>query len=384
MPIKSKWILTLGILAMSPSLAMAKNPFSIPGLTKSASTEAAAKTNQDVANEIANALRQARLTGHDINIEFKEGVATLTGMIQDSSQKATAERLTAQVSEVTSVNNQLGLINPDAGQAVQQTAFEAPMQQAQTPAQPSQRVEQAAYQASDAQPIASPIMQTAGQQSPSAKAQNQQVANNIAQALKASGLSGYDIEISYKEGVASLNGQVGTPGQVQHVHHVVSQVPGVKSVNNQLRAAGPVTQTAAFQPPLTPNGPMGDGENGGAYPPGPGAYPPGPGAYPPSAMAGGPAMGHPGPGPVNPVYNQPNLPGHAWPTYASYPNYAAVTYPTQYSASAFPYIGPFYPYPQVPLGWRSSTLEWDDGHWQLTFSPKTDRWWWFMNPKNWD
>ncbi len=49
-----------------------------------------------------------------------------------------------------------------------------------------------------------------------------------------------------------------------------------------------------------------------------------------------------------PRYDQPNMPNYAWPSYAAYPNYAAVTYPKQYSASAWPYIGPFYPYPQVP------------------------------------
>ena len=26
-----------------------------------------------------------------------------------------------------------------------------------------------------------------------------------------------------------------------------------------------------------------------------------------------------------------------------------------------------YPYPQVPLGWRKVTLEWDDGWWPLDF-----------------
>ncbi len=46
-------------------------------------------------------------------------------------------------------------------------------------------------------------------------------------------------------------------------------------------------------------------------------------------------------------------PGYAWPTYAAHPNYAAVTYPRQYSPTAWPYIGPFYPYPQVPLGWHA-------------------------------
>lgn len=66
----------------------------------------------------------------------------------------------------------------------------------------------------------------------------------------------------------------------------------------------------------------------------------------------------------------PNLPGYAWPGYAANPNYGAVTYPKQYSAAAWPYIGPFYPYPQVPLGWRKVTLEWDDGWWQLDFNDK--------------
>ena len=69
-------------------------------------------------------------------------------------------------------------------------------------------------------------------------------------------------------------------------------------------------------------------------------------------------------------YDTPQMPGYAWPSYAAYPNYAAVTYPHQYSATAWPYIGPFYPYPQVPLGWRKVTLEWDDGWWFLDFKSK--------------
>ena len=80
----------------------------------------------------------------------------------------------------------------------------------------------------------------------------------------------------------------------------------------------------------------------------------------------------PGPGyaAVPARYDQPSLPGYAWPTYAAHPNYAAVTYPKQYSPSAWPYIGPFYPYPQVPLGWRKVTLKWDDGWWNLDFKAK--------------
>jgi hypothetical protein len=69
-----------------------------------------------------------------------------------------------------------------------------------------------------------------------------------------------------------------------------------------------------------------------------------------------------------PSYENAQMPGYAWPTYASYPNYAALTYPKQYSPTAWPYIGPFYPYPQVPLAWRKVSLEWDDGWWFLDFS----------------
>jgi hypothetical protein len=72
-------------------------------------------------------------------------------------------------------------------------------------------------------------------------------------------------------------------------------------------------------------------------------------------------------GPLPGQYNQPNLPDYAWPTYANYPNYAQVTYPKAYSPKAWPYIGPFYPYPQVPLGWRKVTLEHSNGWWWLDF-----------------
>ena len=103
-------------------------------------------------------------------------------------------------------------------------------------------------------------------------------------------------------------------------------------------------------------------------------------AAPFAALAPGGQRQGPGPQPahvpgtgggVAPVgYDQPQLPAYAWPSYAPYPNYAALTYPKQYSPTAWPYIGPFYPYPQVPLGWRKVTLEWDDGWWFLDFKDK--------------
>ena len=76
-------------------------------------------------------------------------------------------------------------------------------------------------------------------------------------------------------------------------------------------------------------------------------------------------------GPLPGHYNQPHLPDYAWPAYANYPNYAQVSYPRSYSPQAWPYIGPFYPYPQVPLGWRKVTLEHSNGWWWLDFDDGT-------------
>ena len=102
-----------------------------------------------------------------------------------------------------------------------------------------------------------------------------------------------------------------------------------------------------------------------------------PGAVAPVPYAGGgpaPAQMASGVGVAPARYDHPNMPGYAWPSYAAYPNYGAVTYPKQYSPTAWPYIGPFYPYPQVPLGWRKVTLEWDDGWWMLDFKDQSRHW----------
>ncbi|MDR2761691.1 MAG: hypothetical protein LBB88_03715 [Planctomycetaceae bacterium] len=73
-------------------------------------------------------------------------------------------------------------------------------------------------------------------------------------------------------------------------------------------------------------------------------------------------------GPMPSTYSRPNLPPYAWPTYAAYPNYAQVSYPRSYSMQSWPYIGPFYSYPQAPLGWRQVTLKYDHARWWLDFN----------------
>jgi hypothetical protein len=73
--------------------------------------------------------------------------------------------------------------------------------------------------------------------------------------------------------------------------------------------------------------------------------------------------------------NPPMMPPHAWPTYAPYNNYSRVAMPTAYPYNAWPFIGPAYPFPKVPLGWRSVKLEWDDGYWWFSRVGCKYDWW---------
>jgi len=242
--------------------------------------------------------------------------------------------------------------------------------------------------------MGSSIQQTSGTTSGGT---NQRVAEQIAQALAANRLSGLDIEVRYNGGKATLSGPVPHPQVAMIAHQVAASVPGVLQVDNRLQVVGMPGQPG--QPQGFPGaGPQGQGPNvmpvnhqmpgrphpammaagamggmaAGAMGMGPGGM--GPGAGPHAHGSGNPS---------HMAYDLPNLPNHSWPTYAAYPNYAQVSYPKEYSASAWPYIGPFYPYPQVPMGWRQVQLEWDDGAWNLNFRPRTDRWFWYLDPKNW-
>jgi hypothetical protein len=257
------------------------------------------------------------------------------------------------------------------------------------------------------------------------------MAQQIGRELKESGqLRNYRIGIEYQDGVAVISGTVTSEEQrdtairlaqqVQGVSHVVSKlsVPGgggasyneaeaastqdeqsnvMQAYANNVPAAAPPIRRAPRPSPagmhpnmnrIPPrnNMPLPSHLSNGAGRPfvrqasaqgvyeSAAAYPE---AYPPGAMGGEMASGAGGAVPVGfvphghgrgPSYENAQMPGYAWPSYASYPNYAALTYPKQYSPTAWPYIGPFYPYPQVPLAWRKVSLEWDDGWWFLDFS----------------
>src|SRR5262249_18041902 len=75
--------------------------------------------------------------------------------------------------------------------------------------------------------------------------------------------------------------------------------------------------------------------------------------------------------------NPPKMPPYAWPTYAPYNNFSRVAYPQVYPYQAWPFVGPCYPFPKIPPGWRSVRREWEDGHWWFgSYSSKHD--WWHL------
>ncbi len=332
--------------------------------------------NQTIAQRAAAALKKAKIVGDQIDVEVRNGVARLSGRVADSLQKAKAAEVVASVPGIKMVDNQLQVSRTVASRAPQHRSAIK-----QTSAWKPETV--AAHR--------EPNMLTKARKSV-AKPTNQEMAERIAAALRQAQLSGYDIEVNFKDGVATLKGKISTPQQKAAVEQCVRSVPGVKVVQNLLTVvpATPVVQqpvipTGAVQPQQAMLAPVAlpaaavqqlvKQQQPSAPTPAPATGP----VIPPAP----PSYGHPGSGASNVVYNMPHLPEYAWPAYAAYPNYAQVTYPTQYSASAWPYIGPFYPYPQIPLGWRQVQLEWDDGYWNLNFRPRTNKWWWFLNPENW-
>lgn len=427
-----KWVLSLGLAALLPGMVMAG-----PALPWSKKTEQTQSNDQQIAEQVASELRSAKLSHFDIEVEVVDGVCTLAGKIDDNAQKQAAARAAQRVKGVRSVNNRLvanssNPIQKVSGEAGQGGATNAafftgskPKSGGASDQQTAERIASAIKssgihgheidlkfangvavldgRAADPRTISQltqVVSRVPGVQqvenrltapgmrpAPAPTTPNQAIAERIAGALGQAGLGSNDIEVRFNNGVASLRGVVGSPQHAAMAEQIVTRVPGVQEINNELQvvARSPIQQVNYQEGGPGPGGmppggmPMGPGMQPGMMPPG-GGMPPG--MMGPGGMPGG--MMHGGRGPSHMAYDMPNLPPHAWPSYANYPNYAAVTYPTQYSASAWPYIGPFYPYPQVPLGWRKVQLEWDDGAWSLNFNPRTDKWFWFLQPSNWE
>ena len=81
-----KWVLTLGLMAVTPGISMAapKLPFFNSQNRAAAARPTPGDSNQRIADDIASALRAAKIAGYDIAIEQRDGVATLSaaGVVQ--------------------------------------------------------------------------------------------------------------------------------------------------------------------------------------------------------------------------------------------------------------------------------------------------------------
>ncbi len=210
---------------------------------------------------------------------------------------------------------------------------EAGSEPAARPAQPARKAPQQAVQARNPRPLGTPVARPMAQQ-PMKRQGRGPIARTSGMGPHGEPMIVSDVVVG--EPTAMPHGGAVGDGQI---------VPGSERIIGDSGAGGYA------------------GNPGGGY-----AGPPG-GGYAGGRMGRPLPMGAGGAGmPVSAVRGEgPNMPNYAWPSYAASPNYAALQYPTQYSPTAWPYIGPFYPYPQVPLGWRRVSLEWDDGWWFLDF-----------------
>ncbi len=200
---------------------------------------------------------------------------------------------------------------------------------------------------------------------------NQQLANTVAAHLRLAGqLRRFRIDLSAQDGVVELTGQVVDEVQREEALRIVHGVQGVSAVRDLMvvSAEPSVTRTTAVTTapapgpaPLLEPGPLGRGMSTTQAPAGP----------PPEPT---PIFSAP-PGLSYASMNPPPLPPYAWPTFAPYNNYSRVAYPQLYPSKAWPFIGPQYPFPKVPLGWRSVQLTYYNGHWWYGKTASGHDWW---------
>jgi hypothetical protein len=182
---------------------------------------------------------------------------------------------------------------------------------------------------------------------------NQTLADDVAYRLRATGnATGADIAIDAREGIVTLSGTAKDAAQKARILADAKSVLGVIVLRDNIRTMTAGIVQVQDLPPLSPAplAPIGPGFPMAPSPVGNPIVEPAP-------------LGIPGQ--AAPDLQAPNLPPYSWPTYAPYNNVSRVAYPQAYPYNAFPFIGPYYPFPKVPLGWRKVTLEWEDGHWYL-------------------
>lgn len=214
--------------------------------------------------------------------------------------------------------------------------------------------------------ISASILPTRGDEATPNPPSNQTVAESVAAAIAGgSAARSFQLEVTYIPGVVTLRGTVSDSADVTQIIDLVrAKLAGVQIVNH-LAVGSPVIQAAAIQEPAPVPAPM--VELGQPAAPNAAAQPPSSAAADAGNQLAPAAPQHTFMQRGATQYDAPYLPPFAWPAYAPYPNYSAVQYPRSYAANAWPYIGPFTPYPEVPQDWRSVKLRWNDGIWSLRF-----------------
>ena len=328
----------------------------------------AAGRAEDLAASVAGKLRDSgALTGYRVHVKSKSGTVWLEGRVSDEKQLAAAIGLAEATPGVERVVNRL-VIDAAGAPAETQASLVVPTSAWGAAGYEQQQASEPAAAARPAKPAS---------QNPFA-------------ALTGGLLFAGGSTAASADGAGQVQLVRGTAPAGQARGQRPMPMPMGRPMNPGVDPRQRMAMRTSMQEPMTLPGPGGydcqvpDGQivpgsmrysEGGAGGQGmAGSGMGGPGMGGPGGMGpGGPMpMGGTGAGmpPVPMRGDGPNMPNYAWPSYAASPNYAALQYPTQYSPTAWPYIGPFYPYPQVPLGWRRVSLEWDDGWWWLDFDER--------------
>src|ERR1700684_2491487 len=101
-----KWVLTLGIVAVAPGRAPAASfPWQSNDTDATSGAPAQKSKNKQVAENIALALKKSAFHGYEIDIEYRNGLATLRGKVSDPRQKARASQIVSSVGSVQRVDN---------------------------------------------------------------------------------------------------------------------------------------------------------------------------------------------------------------------------------------------------------------------------------------
>jgi hypothetical protein len=167
---------------------------------------------------------------------------------------------------------------------------------------------------------------------------NQMTADTVAGALRVSrSLTGSRIEIEAQGGFVTLTGQLASPALKAEAVARARSVPGVQGVIDRLQIPDRTIRPAQYQPQVALGHGHGGNVGGIGYTSGAtGASTSGTGSPASGTTTGGfVSDGSPLPegeagGSAGAAGAMPGNPNYAWPSYAPYPNFSAVGYPTAY------------------------------------------------------